>query len=136
MNTTKTNSYLAAAFAGILLSVGGLSLATPAYAYDDDVEVICGENDDGTDWCVSVEDLKAECPLSDPDGESDECAGLETSIGGNRGAKIFLIGGRDASRHLAIIGQSTSDDTSRPSGSTGPNNPKPTPNTPTQKNAP
>lgn len=135
MKTTKTNSFAAAAFAGILLSVGGLSLATPAMAYDDDVEFVCGENDDGTDWCVSVEDLKAECPLSDPESTTDECAGLETSIDGNRGPQIFLIGGRDASRHMAIIGQSTSDDNS-PTRPTGPNTPKPTPNTPTQKNAP
>ncbi len=70
-----------------------MSFTTAAHAYDDDVEFVCGENDDGSDWCVSVEDLKAECPLSDPDGETDECAGLEESRPG-RG----LIGGFGAFR--------------------------------------
>lgn len=68
---------LAPALATLLVfGAAPIVTVTSALAYDDDVEVICGENDNGEDWCVTVDELKAECPLSDPEYTSDECQGL------------------------------------------------------------
>lgn len=78
-----------ATLTALLLSIGGLATATPAHAYDDDVDFVCGENDDGTDWCVSVEELRAECPLLDPDNETELCAGLNENRRTPQGLKTF-----------------------------------------------
>lgn len=76
MNSTFNKSRLAVLAAAALFALAlPVSLST-AMAYDDDVEVICGDNDDGSSWCVSVEDLMTECPLSDPEYTTDECQGL------------------------------------------------------------
>lgn len=65
--------------AAIMLAYTPVSLTAPAYAYDDDIDVVCTENDAGETICESVDDLKAECPLSDPDGEGELCGGLNES---------------------------------------------------------
>ena len=83
--TTKTVLTVAAA---LLISYSPVSLTAAALAYDDDVEFVCGDTDDGGSYCVSVEDLKAECPLSDPEGVGEECAGLEE----NRPSRNILGG--------------------------------------------
>lgn len=49
-------------------------ISTPAQAVDDDVDVICWDDDNGETQCETVESLKAECPLTDPEGTSDVCA--------------------------------------------------------------
>lgn len=74
--TISNIKLLSAIVAAIALAYTPVSLVAPAHAYDDDVEFVCGENDDGSDWCVSVEDLAAECPLTDPEYTTDECQGL------------------------------------------------------------
>lgn len=51
-------------------------VATPALAYDDDVEVVCGDTDDGDIWCETIDDLAAQCERTDPEYTGEECQGL------------------------------------------------------------
>ncbi len=76
MNSYLTKTRLSILAAATLLALASPAAIAPAFAYDDDVEVVCGDTDDGDTWCVSVEDLKTECPLSDPEYTGEECQGL------------------------------------------------------------
>jgi len=50
--------------------------AAPAQAYDDDVEEVCWEWDNGHVECQSIGNLTAECEKVDPEFETDQCQGL------------------------------------------------------------
>lgn len=72
-------------YAAIIASVLGFGAmltmqATPAAAYDDDVDVVCFEYEDGNGnsetECQTIEELTAECALVDPEYTSDVCGGL------------------------------------------------------------
>lgn len=62
-------------FAGATVIALGFGPA-PAQAYDDDVEVVCWDRDSGETECMEVDDLAAECALTDPEYTTDQCGGL------------------------------------------------------------
>ena len=92
-----TISKLKPAFLAMIIAAGMSASLSPiaAYAYDDDVDVVCGEGENGEDdWCVYVDELKAECPLLDPDNETELCAGLNENRRTQRGIKTFEAKGK------------------------------------------
>ena len=63
----------------VTASLSPAIIPATAYAYDDDVDIVCDTDGDGKDYCVTVDQLKAECPIVDPENELDICAGLNES---------------------------------------------------------
>lgn len=59
---------------GIVLAVAA---ASPAAAYDDDVDVVCFDIIGGSEIeCQTIGQLTAECEKADPEFTTDECQGL------------------------------------------------------------
>lgn len=61
---------------GLGLALAVATLAAPAKAYDDDVDVVCWDRDDGETECETVENLAAECEVADPEYTTEQCQGL------------------------------------------------------------
>jgi hypothetical protein len=75
--TTTEHAALAAASLIVALGIGiALLWNSPAKAYDDDVDVVCWDHDNGDTECMDVDDLAAECAVSDPEYSTDQCGGL------------------------------------------------------------
>lgn len=75
-----TSTLSAALLATVLGFAGALTIqATPAVAYDDDVDVVCfdyqGSGGSETE-CQTIQQLTDECALTDPEFTTDVCGGL------------------------------------------------------------
>lgn len=70
-----------AATAVLTLSLLGTGTVAPVLA-EDEVDLICWEYDpgDGSEEleCMTPDDLRAECALTDPGNVSDECKGVNS----------------------------------------------------------
>lgn len=61
---------------GLGIAITALSLTSPAAAYDDDVDVVCWDREDGETECQSIAELTAECALVDPEYTTEQCSDL------------------------------------------------------------
>lgn len=61
--------------AGIGIALA-MAVASPAKAYDPDVEVVCWDRDDGETECSTIGELTAECEVADPEYTTEQCQGL------------------------------------------------------------
>ncbi len=75
----KTTFLTVAASAALCLTMPGAAGVAPALA-DDDIDFVCYDTilPDGSEdlVCETIEDMKLECRLIDPEGTTPECAGL------------------------------------------------------------
>lgn len=119
--TNSNKKLISAILAAIALAYTPVSAVAPAHAYDDDVEVVCGEDDNGSTWCATVDELTAECSVSDPEYTNDVCQGLLEDNSRPTRSDWFLVATGRTNVHT--------DDDRNP---TGPSNPTP-PSGPNQK---
>jgi|SRR5690606_4791725 len=101
MQTITINSLKGVAAATLLgLSMLGGGAAAPAFAIDPDIDVICFEFKNASgEWeteCETVDNLRAECALADPENTNEMCQ----DVNSNRGAIGGLVAERPVPQSL------------------------------------
>lgn len=101
MTQFKLTAAILTAFSLLAAPIVGTA---PALAYDADVDWVC-DTYDGEDYCVTVDQLRAECPILDPDNELEICAGLNEDKTRPAGVKSYKAAASKSKKNFKSVRQ-------------------------------